>query len=202
MCKEYSRDLMHKTINKGMSKSISQVWILTYTGREFHPFNPCIEDIDIVDIAHALSNECRFTGHCKPNYNVAQHSLILSYIVPQEHALAALLHDAAEAYTRDISSPQKEHLFIIDDGGNKLSLKDVESSILNLVFIKYGVSYPDHATIKSYEYMLLAAEVRDLMPHPTHWFLPMPAMEARVEPLDHAKSEELFISRFCELTQR
>ncbi len=78
-------------------------WIQVRSGRKFHPLDPRPEDVDINDIAHALSNLCRFTGHCTDFYSVAQHSVIASQIVPPASALAALLHDASEAYMGDIS---------------------------------------------------------------------------------------------------
>jgi len=80
-------------------------WITTYTGKRFHYLDPQPEEIDIVDIAHALSLTCRFGGHCKEFYSVAEHSIRVAEIVPKEFQLLALLHDAGEAYTGDVQSP-------------------------------------------------------------------------------------------------
>ena len=82
-------------------------WIQTFTGRAFYVLDPRPEDVDIEDIAHALSMQCRFAGHCREFYSVAQHSVTASWLVPPEDALWGLLHDAAEAYVVDLPRPIK-----------------------------------------------------------------------------------------------
>ena len=71
-------------------------YIETVSGRKFYFLNPNPEDIDIEDIAHALSMQCRFTGHTKWFYSVAEHAIWVSYLVPVHLALEGLLHDASE----------------------------------------------------------------------------------------------------------
>lgn len=83
------------------------MWIQTYTGKKMFPLAPKREDICIEDIAHALSMKCRFNGHCNLFYSIAQHSLIVASLVKPELRLAALLHDAAEAYLPDFCRPIK-----------------------------------------------------------------------------------------------
>lgn len=82
-------------------------WILTYTGRAFDLAAPRADLISTVDIAHSLSMICRFGGHPRRHYSVAQHSLLVAGIVPPEHQLIALLHDATEAYVGDMVRPIK-----------------------------------------------------------------------------------------------
>jgi len=73
-------------------------WIQTFTGRRFRPRNPAPDDFDIRDVAHALSLLCRFNGHCRVFYSVAEHSVRVSRICPPPAALWGLLHDLGEAY--------------------------------------------------------------------------------------------------------
>ena len=92
-------------------------WIRTVTGRKFYLFDSGPEEIDIEDIAHALSMQCRYNGHVQRFYSVAEHSCYVSGIVAAEMgnggydiniARWALLHDAAEAYLGDVSRPLKQ----------------------------------------------------------------------------------------------
>jgi hypothetical protein len=82
--------------------------IYTFTGRTIRPLDPNPDDIVIEDIAHALSQQCRFTGHTSRFSSVAEHSVRVSWMVPRELALEALLHDASEAYLADIARPVKK----------------------------------------------------------------------------------------------
>jgi hypothetical protein len=82
-------------------------YIQTVSGRRFNPFEPDREQIDISDIATALANQCRFGGHTRTFYSVAQHSCLISDLVRERgggaaDALSALLHDASEAYLVDL----------------------------------------------------------------------------------------------------
>ena len=85
-------------------------WMQTYTGVRFYPMDPRPEELDIRDIAHALSLICRYGGHVDRFYSVAEHCVLMSQCVPEEHALWALLHDASEAYVGDMVRPLKRQL--------------------------------------------------------------------------------------------
>lgn len=70
--------------------------------------NPTPEMIRLEDIAHQLSNTCRFSGACDPYYSVAEHSVLVARMCTQSKA--GIMHDAAEAYLWDIPRPAK-HLY-------------------------------------------------------------------------------------------
>lgn len=93
-----------------MSDTRGGSWMQTFTGRQFYPMDPRSEDISPVDIAHSLSLICRYGGHTTRFYSVAEHCVLMSYAVPAEHALWALLHDATEAYVGDMVRPLKQHM--------------------------------------------------------------------------------------------
>lgn len=81
------------------------------------------DDIDIRNIAWGLGRILRYNGHIRHDYTVATHCIVMSYIVPEEYALEALLHDAAEAYTGDIIAPVKELFPVIEDFENGIAHK-------------------------------------------------------------------------------
>lgn len=89
-------------------------WMNTYSGIHFTPFKPKPQDILIEDIAHALSHQCRFGGHCKELYFVSEHCIHVSAIVKHlggtlDEQRFGVLHDASEAYIGDVITPLKRH---------------------------------------------------------------------------------------------
>lgn len=88
------------------SSTAMENWIETASGLKYHFLDPQPDEIDIQDIAFALSNKARFSGHTQ-FYSVAEHSVAVAYRLPKHLRLAGLLHDAAEAYLGDIPSPLK-----------------------------------------------------------------------------------------------
>jgi hypothetical protein len=93
----------------------SATFIETYTGRAFYPLNPQVEGLSIIDIAHALSNQCRYSGHVKYFYSVAHHCILLAQWLEQHDGspldcLQILMHDAPEAYLVDMPRPVKQYM--------------------------------------------------------------------------------------------
>ncbi len=93
-----------------MKKYVVGSSILTHSGELFDYANPDPQTICIEDIAHGLSNFCRYVGQCDPFYSVAEHSVHVSRIVEPKYALWGLLHDASEAYIGDVAKPLKQLL--------------------------------------------------------------------------------------------
>ena len=93
-------------------------WISTFSGRRYYPIDPRADEIHLIDIAHSLSNTCRYNGHSRLFYSVAEHSILLArYVLDngietfhhniKSLASWALLHDAQEAYLGDLPQPLK-----------------------------------------------------------------------------------------------
>lgn len=129
-------------------------WIQTYTGRKFDLIAPTADMICLRDIAHALAHLCRFTGHTKRFYSVAEHSIWVSQRVPAEHALSGLLHDATEAYLGDVSTPLKS---LLPD------YKLMEQRLWHVIADKYGVPRALPDCVKQADLCALVTERRDLL---------------------------------------
>jgi hypothetical protein len=132
-------------------------WIQTYTGRQFWPGNPRTEDIELEDIAHALSNLCRFGGHCTNFYSVAQHSVLVADTVPVRHRKWALLHDASEAYLVDLPRPLKRY------GALGVAYLDLEKRVMSVICDRFGLEQQMPAEVYAADNVVLATEKRDLM---------------------------------------
>ena len=136
-------------------------WMQTISGRRVYPARLRVEDIDIEDIAHALSGMCRFAGHCKHFYGVAQHSvLVAEYVMarkrPLNEARWALLHDASEAYLGDITWPLKRHPAM-------RGYRDLERDAMSVIATCFGLEGPEPPIVKEADLAILATEKRDLL---------------------------------------
>lgn len=170
------------------------VWIQTYTGKKFYPFNPKVEDICLEDIAWSLSNLCRFNGHCKYFYSVAEHSVYVAENVPEKYALEGLFHDAAEAYIGDIPSPIKP-FFEIDLAERKLM------ETISLCFI---LDYPFSNIIKKIDMALLASEAEQTMaPYVDTWpQLQESSLDINIKGYSSIQSFRLFMNCYKNILRR
>lgn len=108
-------------------------YITTYSKVHMSPSAPGAEDIQVEDIAHALSMMVRANGHFPKFYSVGQHCI---HCCEEAYArgytgrvqLACLLHDASEAYLADITRPVKEHL---------PEYRNIEKRLQDIIFHKY-----------------------------------------------------------------
>ena len=166
-------------------------WIQLYSGTILYILDPRPEDISIVDIAHSLSNICRYAGNSLFFYSVAEHSIYVSehFKYDKELALAALLHDAAEVVISDIPRMVK-----------KLSpqLTVVENKILRAIYNKFCVEkYLHHEEIKNADNLILRDEMEQVMAPPQKdWGIPKEKMEATIRGWAPPVAEHKFLRRF------
>ncbi len=174
-------------------------WFLTYTGRMFWPSDPQPEDFCIEDIAHGLSHICRYGGHCRTFYSVAQHSVLVSHHVPAEDALTALMHDATEAYIGDMIRPIKASM---------PHFKELEEKLWGVLAATFHLPQTIPESVKHADNRALVTERRDLMSPAIHHLpwrqdeLGYTAFEQQVVPLEPREARILFMKRFEQLTRR
>jgi hypothetical protein len=132
--------------------------ILTVGGHWFNVLDPDPSTIHIEDIAHALSNQCRFTGHLKRFYSVAQHSVLVSQVCDPEDAYYGLLHDGTEAYLSDIARPVKQHPEL---GPAYLA---IEARLMSAIEERFGLQAGMPPSVKEADNTVLMAEANALMP--------------------------------------
>lgn len=145
-------------------------WIRTASGLPIDPLAPTPDAIEIGDIAHALSHQCRFAGHVAVFYSVAQHCVHVATLLrdrgyPRRVQLAGLLHDASEAYLTDIPTPIKVRL---------PEYKAAEDRLQAVIMEKFGLAFEHgneavHRAIKAADLTMLAMEARDLHGDPQDW---------------------------------
>jgi len=136
-------------------------WMQTVGGRAFYPLDPRTEDIDIRDIAHALSMLCRFGGHSQMFYSVGEHSVRVSRAIREDggtvgEQFEGLMHDAAEAYVGDMVWPLKT---APEASGYKRIEKLVEYAIAE----RFSLPTEQSPIVKRFDLVLLSTEKRDLM---------------------------------------
>lgn len=175
----------------------NRFYIRTYKGHMFYWDDLAGNTYDIEDIAHALSNNCRWGGHTKKFYSVAQHSVLCSWLVPQEMRLEALLHDAAEAYVHDTPTPLKRHL--VTAGFSAFA--ELEQEIEKQIAKQFGVSFPLRPEVKEADAIMLATEHRDLMPPGREGKFMVEPAAFHVQPWDPRFTKRQFLETYRTLTR-
>lgn len=169
-------------------------WLQTYSGVQFFPWDPREEDIVIEDIAHALSNIPRFTGHTTHFYSVAQHSVLVSMYCGPEDALWGLLHDASEAYLVDLPSPIKRD-------PRMAAYREAEQRLQRCIARKFGLPEEMPASVKRADMLLLSTEATQLMgPRPAPWREMPDPLQVPLHPVTQEMAEIRFLGWFEKLT--
>ena len=179
-------------------------WIITATGKQFWPLDPRPEDIDIRDIAHALSLVNRYGGHTPTPYSVAEHSLYVAEYVAARHGrpLRALLHDASEAYLGDMVRPVKHQLPEFQAAEDRLQAVIEERFGLTMA----GVTEEDRACTKEADNAILRREQALFFRPETHPAAVHIHLPPGTEPLERRSSgwagcwavRDEFLSKFKE----
>lgn len=136
-------------------------WIQTFTCNKYWPLEPRAEDVRLEDIAHALSMMCRFAGHCRRFYSVAEHCVHVSEILEPKSpqvALWGLFHDASEAYLVDIPRPVK----IAKDFS---FYRGAESANMMAICERFGLDPVEPPAVKIADNIMLATEAKALFEH-------------------------------------
>lgn len=166
-------------------------WFLTSTGRQFWPLDPRPDDIHIEDIAHGLANICRFGGHCKSFYSVAQHSLIVANELPQSLRFCGLMHDATEAYIGDMVRPLKYQI---------PQFREIEENLWRVIAEKFGLPEVIPSDVKTVDDAVLMTERRDiLIASSIPWSVRATPLPYEIYPMGPASSKSAFLQRFCQL---
>jgi hypothetical protein len=172
----------------------------TVSGTSFHPLNPKASEVNLSDVAHALSNICRFGGHAPVFYCVAQHAVLASQLVEElggstEEAYAALHHDDAEAYLGDMIRPLKHHL---------PEYREAEKAVEAVIAQRFDVRVPfDAPIVKRADNVMLATEaVRICRADISTWSLHVLPLDRPIVPWSSTFAKEAFLGRDRELEIR
>lgn len=167
--------------------------ILLVNGDFFDFKDPRNHSFDIKTIAHALSNLCRYTGHSKRFYSVAEHCVIVSRLVPAKYALEGLMHDASEAYCGDVASPLKALL---------PGYREIEDGVQEAIAGYFGLKYPFPPEVKEADILAYVTERQTISNtgKDALWFSDVKPADFVIKGLSPKSAYNLFMDRYEELT--
>lgn len=168
-------------------------FIITRNAKRFDLLEPAAHMVDPADIAWSLSMQCRFNGHVKAFYSVAQHCLVVAELVPAQYQLEALLVGAAEAYVGDLVSPLKQAL---------PEYRQIEMRVWHAICHRFDIDPVLPPCIHDADLIALATEKRDLMAdHPDAWPCLTGTNPAafRIKPMTQAEACQAYFNRLMEL---
>ena len=187
--------------HEALMRDPSKHYITTYSGLSVYPLSPTPETISIIDIAHQSSCDARFSGATRDFYSVAQHQVVASMVAEAWfgagciEAKQSLLHDATEAYLRDIPAGVK-HL------PQLAGYRDIEDGLAQCIFGRFDVEWPMSPSIKLIDKKLAATEAVSLLLTKPDWlgvgdYEPILGLE--IFPLPPKAAEAAFLRRFQDL---
>ncbi|WP_395449657.1 hypothetical protein ACHMW7_07475 [Aminobacter sp. UC22_36] len=169
--------------------------IMLRSGAVLDFLDPHSSEFTIDDIAHGLSLICRYAGQCDRFYSVAEHCVHVSEVA-SDHAYAALMHDAAEAFIGDVTRPLKQLL---------PAYKRIEADVERAIFDRFSVPYPLPDAVKKADLRVLAAEQAQIMPSGTDaWAHAAGVIPAKITVKSYSPPEakQIFLQRFEQLHGR
>lgn len=167
--------------------------IMTVSGLYFDYINPTPEMVSVLDIAHHLSHICRFTGATRQLYTVAQHAVLVSYLVPRKFAYQGLHHDDTEAYVGDMNRPLK---MLCPE------YRRIEARVWSVIAKKLGLPEELDPCVKEADNRMLVTEKRDLLPQTSltwEWAKDISAAAARIVPWPPELARQRYLERHDEL---
>lgn len=170
-------------------------YIRTFMNHRFFLDSPEDSVIDIDDIAHALANQCRWSGHTTMFYSVAQHSVLAAQNVEAGWEFEALMHDAAEAYFVDLPTPLKALL---------PAYKEMQKKTEKYLAEFYDLPFPMSEEVKTADRRMLVTEWNQLFTKTSIglWVLgdkfKQPAYDIKLVPWSPRRAEEEFLNAFDE----
>jgi uncharacterized protein len=178
---------------------MSARYFRTFTGRHVYPLAPEPCQIAIEDIGHSLARQTRFLGHTKEPYSIAQHSVLVSQVVPPEDALWGLLHDASEAYLGDLPAPIKHDPAMA-------FYRAIEDRLMHAIAARFCLRPEAPESVKRADRLLLATEFRDVIHvEDMDWIARecgcSPAGGMVIVPWPPLVAEYRFFERFAELSK-
>lgn len=143
---------------------------------------------------------CRFNGHCREFYSVAQHSVLVAMNLPHELAFEGLMHDATEAYCGDMVRPIKRSM---------PAFGELEERIWIAIAERFSLPLKLSTEVKEMDNRVLQTERRDLLnPHPWPWTIDQAVdgaarpLEEKIVPWGQVHAEKVFLNLFMNLTTR
>jgi hypothetical protein len=173
---------------------------MCYSGRRVFPFELKVADIDIRDIAHATSMQCRYNGHVIRFYSVAEHMVHISAAIllatgNKTLALQGLLHDAGEAYTGDFTRPVKNSLREVGE-----VLKAAEDRNEAVIAQRFRLPYPFDPIVKDYDRRIIVNEKSELFGPNKPWDWDLTPLDIIIRAWEPARAEEMYLEQFGKLT--